>query len=823
MAGKPRVAMNDRMSRSFAARDISYLIDGKREFTMKISPLRIRKAAVLGAGVMGAQIAAHLANANVDVLLFDLPGKDGKPNDIVDKALQNLGKLSPAPLAEKSRLGAITPANYDQHLARLKDCDLIIEAIAERMDWKRDLYVKIAPYVSENAVLSSNTSGLSINALADAIPMQLRPRFCGVHFFNPPRYMHLVELIPCTGTDPTVLDGLEAFLTTTLGKGVVRAKDTPNFIGNRIGVFSILATMHHTQQAGLGFDVVDALTGPAIGRPKSATYRTADVVGLDTMAHVIKTMADTLPDDPWHRYFQAPMWLKTLIDKGALGAKTSAGFFRKVGKDIQVLDLAKQDFRLADGKASDEVAAILAIKNPAEKFGKLRESSDPQAQFLWAVFRDLFHYTAYHLADIADTARDVDFAIRWGYGWKLGPFETWQAAGWKQVANWINEDIQAGKAMSDAPLPAWVLDGRDGVHGADGSYSPATGKALPRSAHPVYVRQLFPDPLLGERFDQGNTVWENDGVRLWTLGDDGVGILSFKTKMNTVNDAVLDGVQEAVAIAERDLKALVLWQTGEPFSAGADLKGAMGLLQAGRFDDFERMVDNFQRTSMRLKHSLVPTVAAVRGMCFGGGCEFQMHATRTVAALESYIGLVEAGVGLLPAGGGLKELALRAARQFPNDAFEGIKRVFETIAMAKVAGSALEAQQFGLLRESDVVVYNSFELLYVAKQIALSLAEAGHRPPLPARDITVAGDVGTASLKALLANMLEGRFISEHDHDIAARIADTLSGGNIERGAQVDEQWLLDLERKHFVELAKTEKTQARIAHTMTTGKPLRN
>ncbi|MCK9488389.1 MAG: 3-hydroxyacyl-CoA dehydrogenase/enoyl-CoA hydratase family protein [Xanthomonadales bacterium] len=787
------------------------------------SRLTIRRAAVLGAGVMGAQIAAHLANADVEVVLFDLAAREGGKNSIVDKALKGLTRQSPAPLADKSRLGGIIAANYDQHLELLGGCDLIIEAIAERMDWKRDLYQKIAPHVSATAVLASNTSGLSISTLADAIPAQLRPRFCGVHFFNPPRYMHLVELIPGRDTDPAVLDGLESFLVTHLGKGVVRTKDTPNFIGNRIGVFSILATMHHTQQSGLGFDVVDALTGPAIGRPKSATYRTADVVGLDTMAHVIKTMADTLPDDPWHSYFKAPAWLQALIDQGALGAKAGAGFFRKVGKEIRVLDLGRQDYRLADGKPSDEVAEILKIRDPANKFGKLRASNDPQAQFLWAMFRDLFHYSAYHLADIADTARDVDFAIRWGYGWKLGPFETWQAAGWQQVAAWIDEDIKAGKAMSDAPLPDWVLDGRNGVHGKDGSYSPASGKDMPRSTHPVYARQLFPDPLLGERFDQGTTVWENNGVRLWILGDDGIGIVSFKTKMHTVDDAVLDGLQECVRIAERELKALVIWQTGEPFSAGADLKGALGLLQAGRFDDFERMVDNFQKASMALKFSLVPTVAAVRGLCFGGGCEFQMHATRTVAALESYIGLVEAGVGLLPAGGGLKELALRASRQFPDDPFEGVKRVFETVAMAKVAGSALEAKQMGLLRESDVVVYNSHELLHVAKAVAASLAEAGHRPPLPARNIAVAGDTGTATFKSMLANMIEGRFISEHDFDIASRIADTLCGGDIERGSQVDEQWLLDLERKHFVELARTEKTQARIAHTMTTGKPLRN
>ena len=789
---------------------------------MSFKPLRIRKAAVLGAGVMGAQIAAHLTNADVETVLFDLPAKEGDKSGIAIKAIQNLAKLSPAPLADKSRQAAIVPANYDEHLELLRGCDLVIEAIAERTDWKLDLYKKVAPYLPESAVIASNTSGLSINTLAEALPENLRHRFCGVHFFNPPRYMHLVELIPNRYTDAEILSGLEAFLTSTVGKGVVYAKDTPNFIGNRIGVFSILATMHHTEKFGLGFDAVDALTGPAIGRPKSATYRTADVVGLDTMAHVIKTMADTLPEDPWHSYFQAPTWLKALIDKGALGQKTGAGVFRKVGKDIVVLELAKQDYRAADQKASDEVAAILAIKDPAEKFARLRASSDPQAQFLWAVFRDLFHYTAFHLADIADTARDVDFAIRWGYGWQLGPFETWQAAGWQQVAGWIAEDIAAGKAMSSAPLPAWVSDGRNGVHGKDGSYSASQNKSLPRSSHPVYQRQYFPDPILGEKFDQGTTVFENDGLRLWHLADD-VGIVSFKTKMNTVNDAVLDGLQRAVDEAEQRFKGLVLWQHKEPFSAGADLKGAMGLLQAGKVAAFEAMIANFQATSMRLKTSLVPTVAAIRGMAFGGGCEFQMHCTKTVAALESYIGLVEAGVGLLPAGGGLKEIALRCARANPTDPFNAVKAFFETVAMAKVSASALEAKEMGLLRATDTIVFNTYEVLWVALREAATLADAGYRPALPARQIPVCGDVGTASLKMMLINMLEGRFISAHDYEIGSRIADTLCGGIVERGSLVDEQWLLDLERKHFVELAQMEKTQARIVHTLTTGKPLRN
>ncbi|HZX76115.1 3-hydroxyacyl-CoA dehydrogenase/enoyl-CoA hydratase family protein [Lysobacter sp.] len=787
--------------------------------------LLARRVAVLGAGVMGAQIAAHLTNAGVDTVLFDLPAKEGDPNGIVAKAVANLGKLSPAPLASKSLSERITPANYETGLELLRGCDLIIEAIAERMDWKQDLYRKIAPFVAEHTILASNTSGLGINKLAEVLPEQLRHRFCGVHFFNPPRYMHLAELIPAKSTDADVLEALETFLTTTLGKGVVIAKDTPNFIGNRIGVFSMLAAMHHTEQFGLGFDTVDALTGPFIGRPKSATYRTADVVGLDTMAHVIKTMADTLPDDPWHQYFKAPKWLAALIEKGALGQKTGAGVYTKRGKDILVLDLKAQDYRASAGELDAEVAALLKERDPQKKFAALRASQHPQAQFLWAIFRDSFHYSAYHLESIAETARDVDFAMRWGYGWSLGPFETWQSAGWKQVADWIAEDIVAGKAMSSAPLPDWVFDGRDGVHDKDGSFSPARKAQVPRSSNPVYARQRFPDPLLGEKFSHGRTVFENDGIRMWADEGDDIAVVSFKTKMHTVNDHVLNGLQEAVAIAERDFRGLVIWQPKEPFSAGADLAGALGLLQAGDVKGFEAMVANFQATSQRIKYSLVPVVSAVRGLALGGGCEFQMHSARSVFALESYIGLVEAGVGLLPAGGGLKELAVRASEAAGpgGDVFAQLKTAFESVAMGKVSTSAFEARELKLARDNDVVVFNAFELLHVAKAQARGLAESGYRPPLPARRIQVAGDVGIATFKMLLVNMLEGRFISPHDYEIASRIATVICGGEVDRGALVDEEWLLKLEREHFVALAQMPKTQERIAHMLKTGKPLRN
>ena len=379
--------------------------------------------------------------------------------------------------------------------------------------------------------------------------------------------------------------------------------------------------------------------------------------------------------------------------------------------------------------------------------------------------------------------------------------------------------------MSSAPLPDWVFDGRDGVHFADGSYSPARNANVPRSANPVYARQRFPDPLLGEKFSQGRTVYENDGVRLWADDGDDIAVLSFKTKMHTVNDHVLNGIQEAITIAERDFKGMVIWQPKEPFSAGADLSGALGLLQAGDLKGFEAMVANFQATSQRIKYALVPVVAAVRGLALGGGCEFQMHAAKSVFALESYIGLVEAGVGLLPAGGGLKEFAVRASEAAGpgGDVFAQLKTAFESVAMGKVSTSAVEARELKLARDNDAVVFNAFELLFVAKQQARALAESGYRPPLPARRIQVAGDVGIATFKMMLVNMLEGRFISPHDYEIASRIATVICGGEVDRGALVDEEWLLKLEREHFVALAQMPKTQERIAHMLKTGKPLRN
>ncbi|NMM37204.1 MAG: 3-hydroxyacyl-CoA dehydrogenase/enoyl-CoA hydratase family protein [Glaciimonas sp.] len=790
----------------------------------------VKKVAVLGAGVMGAQIAAHCINAKVPVVLFDLPAKEGPKNGIVLRAIENLKKLNPAPFGNKDDAAYIQVANYEDNLELLKGCDLIIEAIAERMDWKHDLYQKVAPFIAPNAIFASNTSGLSITGLSEGFSAELKERFCGVHFFNPPRYMHLVELIPTVATRPEIIDQLEGFLTTTLGKGVVRAKDTPNFIANRVGVFGMMATMFEAEKFGLTVDVVDDLTGKKLGRASSGTFRTADVVGLDTMGHVIKTMQDNLADDPFFAIYKTPEVLAKLVAAGALGQKSGAGFYKKVGKEIQRLDFASGEYVAGGAKAADIVARILKEKDPVKRMKALRESSNPQAQFLWAIFRDVFHYIAIHLDTVADNARDIDFAMRWGFGWNVGPFETWQASGWQQVASWVKQDIDAGHALCNAPLPAWVFDGREGVHTAAGSYSVISNSYVPRSTLPVYARQIFRAPVFGDGAADGRTagvtVHEDDSVRIWHQNDD-VLILSFKTKMHVIGDGVVNGMKMALAEAEKNFKGLVIWQAdaaeGGAFSAGADLQSMLPLFMSGGVKAIEPEVVKLQNVHQALKYANVPVVAAVAGLSLGGGCEIMLHAAKRVASIESYIGLVEVGVGLIPAGGGLKEAAVRAAASAKgNDLLQFLKVSFTNAATANVSKSALEAQKMGYLSADDVIVFNTYELLHVAKVEARAMFDAGYRAPLPVQ-LPVAGRYGMATIMAQLVNMRDGGFISAHDYKLGAMIAEIVSGGEVEQGSIVNEQWLLDLERKAFMELLNHPKTQERIMGMMQTGKPVRN
>ena len=799
-----------------------------------MSRFAVKKVAVLGAGVMGAQIAAHLVNVKVPVVLFDLPAKEGPKNGIVTRAIDGLKKLKPAPLGVADDAVLIQPANYEEHMALLGECDLVIEAIAERMDWKLDLYRKIADHVAPHAILASNTSGLSITALSAALPESIRPRFCGIHFFNPPRYMALVELINTPATLPQILDDLETFVTSNLGKGVVRAKDSPNFIANRVGIAGMLATMKEVENFGLSYDVVDDLTGKKLGRASSGTFRTADVVGLDTMAHVIKTLQDTLSleSDPFYASFATPQVLSTLLEMGHLGQKTKAGFFKKVGRDVQRFDLASKSYVPA-GEKCDEVYARMLKRPAAERLRLLRASEGAQGQFLWAILRNAFHYAAVHLASIADNARDVDFCMRWGFGMKQGPFELWQEAGWLEVAKMVQEDIDAGKALCRAPLPSWVFEGpvaqAGGVHTPAGSWNPSSGQFVPVRSLPVYARQHFPESVLGanaaDAASAGRTLHEDEAIRLWTL-DEQVLIASIKTKMHAISVGVVEGLVQGLELAEKDFQGMVIWSNDEVFSAGADLQGMLPAFMVGGVKAVGRAELEMQQAMLRLRYSNVPVVSAVRGLALGGGCELAVYSSKRVAAMESYIGLVEVGVGLVPGAGGLTYIARRAAENAAastgKDLLPFLTEGFTAAAMAKVGASALESRKLGYLLESDVIVAHKDELLFVAINEAKSLAASGYRAPHK-RLFAVAGRSGIATIKGSLVGMRDGGFISAYDFFIGCQIAEVVCGGDVDAGSLVSEEYLMALERKAFGTLLANPKTQERIMGMMSTGKPVRN
>jgi 3-hydroxyacyl-CoA dehydrogenase len=782
----------------------------------------IKKVAVLGAGVMGAQIAAHCVNAGIETLLFDLAAKEGNPNALVDKAIAHLTALKPSPLGTLQAASLLKAGNYEKNLPDLHSCDLVIEAIAERLEWKEELYRKIANHLNQDAVLVSNTSGLSINTLAEVLPETLRPRFCGVHFFNPPRYMHLAELIPAHTTEIDLFDQLETWLTSRLGKGVVRAKDTPNFIANRVGVFSLLVTLYHTQAFDLSLDEVDALTGSLLGRPKSATFRTMDVVGLDTMQHVVHTMQEQLTDDPWHFLFKLPDWLLDLVKEGHLGQKTGQGVYRKMSKEIEVYDIKSRTYRPVQVGVSAEVKAIMKTADIAKRMQQLAASKDKQAQFLIACYQDLFHYCAYHLQEIAQTVGDVDLAIRWGFGWQQGPFEVWEKAGLMAMRKLIEKSRSANETLSQAPLPEW-LDNITEFYNEMGAYAPQQKTYLSRNQLPVYQRQLFPERLPKEKSSYTRSLFENEGIKLWLLKED-VAVVSFKSKANTIGQAVLDGLQQAIDKAEKACRGLIVYQfDANNFSSGADLGEVLSLVQANRFDALDAMIKQFQTVVMRLKYCSIPTVAALRGRALGGGCELLMHCDAVVAAFESYPGLVEAGVGLIPAGGGSKEMAMRAAYKTQDaDLLLFLQPYFQQIATAFVAGSAPEAYQKGFLRGTDHWIMNAHEVLFVAFEKVKMLQTLNYQPPLKCR-FKVAGREGQARLQAGLVNWLEGGFISAHDYFLATQLARVLCGGDVNQGELVDEEWILDREREAFINLIMTPLSQARITHLLETGKPLRN
>ena len=802
------------------------------------------KIAVLGSGTMGGQIAAHFANLGFDTLMFDTS------EEALSKSLAMMKKLKPTPFASPSVSASIKTATYD-NLDALSSCDFIIESIVENLDIKKQLFKKISPHVNDNAVLVTNTSGLSIQQIAETSPESLRSRIFGVHFFNPPRYMPLVELIRTSYSDESLLNKAEGFITSALGKEVVYAKDSPAFVANRIGVFSFMAVLKHAENFNLPADTVDALTGKRIGRPVSATFRTLDVVGLDVMANVVKNIYENAKDDPWIELFKIPDWIEALIEKGSLGSKTRKGIYEKIGKDIRVFDPNDGEYRLSDKTISSKVKKILKDCGSIENaLLELSKSDDPQAQFLWSVHRDVFHYTAFHLEHIAETARCVDLALKSGFAWQKGIFEQVQITGWSQVRELLNKDLKEGKTLSSQALPAWVMD-QPFVYSDEGAFDPNKSQFIPRSSHPVYERHLNKALLNGEKQNQFDILIDAESTKLIDIGN-GIASVSFKTKMNVLSSSVLTELPECLDYLENNgFHALIFRQEQEHFCAGANLYEVisavkLGLLEKdpgiaskakkkafevmhpelpklGKLYSIKKTVRMLQDLLMRLKHGKILTIAAVDGLALGGGCELLLHCNKVVASMNSYIGLVEVGIGALPAGCGSKEMALRAyLNKESDDIFPLLSKHFEQIAMAKVSASALEAREMGYLTSEDVIIANPNELLYVAKHQALAMLESGFRPPLD-DTFKVVGKAGHANIMAQVVNLFEGHFMSEHDKYCISSLAKVMTGSLVEENTVVNSKMILDLERKYFVELLGTQKTQDRIEYMLRNSKPLRN
>ncbi len=721
--------------------------------------MHITQFAVIGAGTMGAQIAGQLANAGFSVFLFDLKQSG---HNVSEAGRAKLLKMEPAPLASRRFVEFIVPKNLEDDLACLSQCDVVIEAVLEDLALKADLFKKIMPFLRADALLASNTSGLSIEKLAAVLPKAMQPRFLGMHFFNPPRYLPLVELIAHAKTDSNLLNQLESFLVSYLGKEVVRAKDTPNFIANRLGVFGLLSTLSHAEQLNIPLEVVDELTGKLIGRPKSGTCRTLDVVGLDVLSHVVASMDEVLPS-----------WLEGLIKQGALGAKTKKGIYEKTAAGLMVWDIADKNYRLALKKANPDFVKILKKEGLSGVWSQLKDNSLPEAQFLYRLFTDFFAYSGAHLDEISGSTIEVDRALKFGFGWKQGIFELWKTLG----------------------LPHY----------------PEGCEALP--AHlklPVYKRQAVPT--------SPKIVFENDGAYAWEHED--ALVLSFKTKLGTISDPVLEALNQAKTLAETAYQGLILWQKGqENFSAGADLMNLAGKFMLGGVEALTETLVLFQNTVLSMRYSKVPVVAAVRGYVFGGGCELAMHTHKVVAALETYMGLVEVGVGIIPGACGSKEMAYRASKS--ANPKEALLQYFKQIGMAEVAKSAYQAKEMGYLRPDDVIIMNPNELLYVATKELHALTA---KPFTPVREepIVVQGLPAFGNMMGMLTNLKVGGFATDYDATIAELLAEVLCGGKVDP-CTVDAHWLLHLERQAFLKLVQNDKTQARVQAMLETGKPLRN
>ena len=809
-----------------------------------MSKRRINKIAVIGSGIMGSGIACHFANIGVEVLLLDIVPREltdeekkkgltlenkAVRNRIVNNDLQKAIKSNPAPLYHKDFAKRISTGNLEDDISKVSTADWIIEVVVERLDIKKQVFDNLAKHRKEGTLITTNTSGIPIHLMSESHSEDFQKHFCGTHFFNPPRYLQLFEIIPGPKTDPEVLDFLREYGEKFLGKTSVIAKDTPAFIGNRIGIFGIQSLFHQVKEMGLTIEEVDKLTGPVIGRPKSATFRTVDVVGLDTLVHVAKGIHENVPEDEEHGIYQIPGFIDTMMENKWMGSKSGQGFYKKVKNDdgsseILSLDLDSMEYRKSKKASFDTLEKTKSVDNVADRFPILIKGEDKTGEFYRKNFGAMFAYVSKRIPEITDELYKIDDAMKAGFGWEQGPFEIWDAVGVKKGIELIKE---LGKEPAD-----WVYQMLDS--GIDTFYNVKDGQtqyyAVPQGMPAGTKGTYLPIPgqdsfIILDNIRKSKEVWSNKDVIVEDLGD-GILNVEFRSKMNSIGGDVLAGVNKAIDIAEESYDGLVIANNGKNFSVGANIGMIFMMAVEQEYDEMNAAIKYFQDTSMRLRYSSIPVVVAPHGMTLGGGCEFTLHADRVVASAESYIGLVEFGVGVIPGGGGSKEMTLRASDTFKKDDVElnRLQEYFLAIGMAKVSTSAYEAYDTGILQKGkDIVIVNQNRQIAAAKEVARFMADQGYTKPIQRTDIKVLGKQALGMFLVGTDQMLAGNYISEHDKKIANKLAYVMVGGDLSEASYVSEQYLLDLEREAFLSLTGERKTLERLQHMIQKGKPLRN
>ncbi|MES2276406.1 MAG: 3-hydroxyacyl-CoA dehydrogenase NAD-binding domain-containing protein [Bacteroidota bacterium] len=786
----------------------------------------IKKVAVLGSGVMGSRIACHFANIGVQVLLLDIVPKDAAAdkksrNKIVDDALTFALKSNPSPIYLKSFAKRITTGNFEDDMPKIADCDWVIEVVVERLDIKQLVFTNIEKFRKPGTLITSNTSGIPIHLMTEGRSDDFKKHFCGSHFFNPPRYLKLLEIIPTKDTLPEVTDFLMLFGEKFLGKTTVLAKDTPAFIGNRIGVFSIMSILHYVEKTGMTVEEVDKLTGPVIGHPKSATFRTTDVVGLDTMVHVANGLHENAPNDEANGLFSIPEYVSGMAKNNWLGSKTNQGFYKKEkvnGKnEFYALDLKTLEYKPSQKVKFPVLETTKTVDNMSERLKILFGAKDKAGDFYRAVFYQLFAYASNRIPEISDELYKIDAAMNAGFGWEMGPFEKWDALG-------VEATVKAMEAVGNKPA-AWVYDMLES--GAKSFYQIEDGHKKYYDI-PAKTYKIIPGTeqfILLDNIRASKTIWKNSGTTITDIGD-GIINLEFHTKMNTIGGEVIEGINKAITLAEASYKGLVISNEGANFSAGANVGMIFMMAVEQEYDELSMVIRAFQNTMMRIRYSSIPVVIATHQMALGGGCEMCLHADKVVAHAETYMGLVEFGVGLIPGGGGTKEFALRLSDELQDGDIEmnNFRERFLTIGQAKVSTSAYEAFELGYLKKGrDMVVVSEKRLLAEAKQQCLVMADEGYVQPIPRTDIRVLGRQALGLGYIGANSMYSGNYISEHDVKISQKLAYVLCGGDLSQPTIVSENYLLDLEREAFLQLCTERKTLERIQSIITGGKVLRN